>query len=64
MIPFDANAAFDPRPQATNCGASLFGAQRQHYSAAGLALAAQVISTVILARLLTPTDFGVVKPRT
>ncbi len=29
-------------------------------SASGLALAAQVISTVMLARLLTPADFGVV----
>lgn len=60
MIPFDERGAF----QAGNGDAQLrrlaVRGAAATVSATGLSLAVQVISTVILARLLTPADFGVV----
>jgi PST family polysaccharide transporter len=60
MIPFDASGAFcrladdsELRRLAVRGAAATVFAQ-------ALALAAQLVSTVILARLLTPADFGVV----
>jgi PST family polysaccharide transporter len=56
--PFDVNGAFRPPEHAVRelairgAGATLFSS--------GLTLVVQVISTVILARLLTPADFGLV----
>jgi O-antigen/teichoic acid export membrane protein len=58
LKPFDASGAF--RPTADNvlrlavrgAGATLFSS--------GLALGIQIVGTVVLARLLTPADFGVV----
>ena len=61
LKPFDATGAFRPavsgspqlrRRAVRGAGITLFSG--------GLGLAIQVISTVVLARLLTPTDFGVV----
>jgi O-antigen/teichoic acid export membrane protein len=60
MTPFDARGTFHPitgggglrRLAVRGAAATLF--------ASGLSFAVQVISTVTLARLLTPTDFGVV----
>jgi PST family polysaccharide transporter len=60
MIPFDASGAF----HAGNGGHELrrlaVRGAAATVSASALALVAQVISTVILARMLTPADFGVV----
>jgi len=60
MIPFDESGAF----QAGNGEAGLrrlaVRGAAATISATGLSLSVQVISTVILARLLTPSDFGVV----
>src|SRR3569833_808009 len=60
MIPFDAEGSF-------NHGASGHQLRRLAVrgavvtvSASGVALAAQVVSTFVLARLLIPADFGVV----
>ncbi len=61
MRPFDTNGTFLPfvrgggelrRLAVRGAGATLFGG--------GMTLAIQVIATVVLARLLTPTDFGLV----
>src|SRR5215472_7068364 len=60
MKPFDATGAFHPindseglrRTAVRGAGAMIF--------AQALAFAIQMISTVVLARLLTPADFGVV----
>jgi len=60
MIPFDSSGAFRPVAESSELrGLAVRGAAAT-VSAAALALAAQVVSTVILARLLTPADFGVV----
>ena len=58
LTPFDGSGAFRPvggalRRLAVRGAAATVSAQ-------GLALAIQVIATVVLARLLTPADFGVV----
>jgi PST family polysaccharide transporter len=60
VIPFDASGAF--RPGAGNHELRRIAVRGAAASilASGLALVIQVISTVILARLLTPADFGVV----
>jgi polysaccharide transporter, PST family len=60
MIPFDASGAFSPRAGSHELRQLAVRGAAATISASGMALAAQVISTVILARLLTPADFGVV----
>jgi len=60
MIPFDVSGAFRPRVGSHDLRRLAVRGAAATVSASGLALAAQVISTVILARLLTPADFGVV----
>jgi PST family polysaccharide transporter len=60
MIPFDASGAFCPRAESHDLRRLAVRGAAATISASGLSLAAQVISTVILARLLTPADFGVV----
>jgi PST family polysaccharide transporter len=60
MIPFDASGAFRPRVGSHELRRRAVRGAAATVSASGLALAVQVISTVILARLLTPADFGVV----
>lgn len=60
MIPFDASGAFCPLAEGSQLKRLAVRGGAAMVSAQGLALAAQVVSTVILARLLTPADFGVV----
>ena len=60
MIPFDGTGAFHPRAVGHELRRLAVRGAAATVSAAALALVAQVISTVILARLLTPADFGVV----
>jgi PST family polysaccharide transporter len=60
MIPFDSNGAYVPRAGSYELRRIVVRGAAASVSASGLSLAAQVISTVILARLLTPADFGVV----
>jgi polysaccharide transporter, PST family len=60
MIPFDASGAFHPRAGGHELRRLAVRGAAATVSASGLALAAQLVSTVILARLLTPGDFGVV----
>ena len=60
MIPFDSSGAFSPSATSYDIRRLAVRGAAATISASGLALSAQVISTVILARLLTPADFGVV----
>jgi PST family polysaccharide transporter len=60
VTPFDASGAFRPVAEGSELRRLAVRGAAATVSASGLALAAQVISTVILARLLTPADFGVV----
>jgi polysaccharide transporter, PST family len=60
MIPFDSSGAFHPRTGNQELRRLAVRGAAATVSASGLALAAQLVSTVILARLLTPADFGVV----
>jgi PST family polysaccharide transporter len=60
MIPFDASGAFRPIAEGSELRRLAVRGAATTVSAAALGLAAQVVSTVILARLLTPADFGVV----
>jgi polysaccharide transporter, PST family len=60
MIPFDANGIVRPRAESHEIRRLAVRGAAATLSASGLALMAQVASTVILARLLTPADFGVV----
>jgi PST family polysaccharide transporter len=60
MIPFDASGSFRPGAGGHELRRLAVRSAAVTVSASGLALVAQVISTVILARLLTPADFGVV----
>jgi O-antigen/teichoic acid export membrane protein len=60
MIPFDASGAFHPGNGGHELRRLAVRGAAATLSASALALGAQVISTVILARLLTPADFGVV----
>lgn len=60
MTPFDTSGAFYPRTGGHELRRLAVRGAAATVSASGLALAAQVISTVVLARLLTPADFGVV----
>ncbi len=59
MIPFDANGASHPKTENHRLRRVAVRSAAATVSAAGLSLASQVISTVILARLLAPADFGV-----
>lgn len=60
LSPFDASGAFRPVAEGSELrGLAVRGAAAT-VSASGLALVAQVVSTVILGRLLRPSDFGVV----
>jgi PST family polysaccharide transporter len=60
MIPFDANGAFHPRAESHELRRLAVRGAAATVSASGLGLAVQVVGTVVLARLLTPADFGVV----
>lgn len=60
MIPFDASGAFHPVGKSRELRRLAIRGAAAMLSAAALSLGAQVVSTVLLARLLTPTDFGVV----
>lgn len=60
MIPFDNSGAFRPVTQGRELRRLAVRGAAATVSAQGLALAVQVVSTVVLARLLTPADFGVV----
>jgi PST family polysaccharide transporter len=60
MRPFDSSGAFHPKAGGHEIRRLAIRGAAATLSASGLGLAAQVISTVILARLLTPADFGVV----
>jgi O-antigen/teichoic acid export membrane protein len=60
MRPFDACGAFHPVAEGTELRHLAVRGAAATVSGQGLALAVQVVSTVILARLLAPADFGVV----
>lgn len=60
MIPFDATGVFRPKTGHHELRRLAVRGAAATISGSGLALAAQVISTVMLARLLKPADFGVV----
>ncbi len=60
MIPFDASGTFHPEAESHELRRLAVRGAAATVSASGLALVAQLVSTVILARLLTPADFGVV----
>jgi PST family polysaccharide transporter len=60
MTPFDAKGAFYSFTEDRELRRLAVRGAAATVSAQGLALAAQVVSTVVLARLLTPADFGVV----
>jgi len=60
MIPFDGTGAFRPRAGSHDLRRLAIRGAVASVTASGLSLAAQLVSTVILARLLTPSDFGVV----
>ena len=60
ITPFDTSGAFRPSDKGVELRRLAVRGAAATLSAAGLSLAAQVVSTVILARLLTPADFGVV----
>jgi O-antigen/teichoic acid export membrane protein len=60
MIPFDSSGMFRPRAGTHELRRLAVRGAAASVTASGLSLAAQVLSTVFLARLLTPADFGVV----
>jgi len=60
MIPFDASGAFHPAAEGGELRRLAVRGAAATLSAAALSLGLRVIGTVLLARLLTPTDFGVV----
>ncbi|HTT18289.1 MAG TPA: lipopolysaccharide biosynthesis protein [Candidatus Sulfotelmatobacter sp.] len=60
MIPFDSSGMFRPRAETHQLRRLAVRGAAASVTASGLSLATQVLSTVILARLLTPADFGVV----
>jgi PST family polysaccharide transporter len=60
MIPFDASGAFRPLSKGGEVRRLAVRAVATTLSAAALSLALRVVGTVLLARLLTPADFGVV----
>src|SRR5436853_220599 len=60
MIPFDASGAFRPVSEGSELRRLAVRGAAATISAAGVSLVLQMGGTVILARLLTPADFGVV----
>jgi O-antigen/teichoic acid export membrane protein len=60
MTPFDANGVFRAIAEGGELRRAAVRSAAATLSASGLSLAGQVISTVMLARLLTPGDYGVV----
>jgi polysaccharide transporter, PST family len=60
MIPFDASGAFHPVAEGSELRRLAVRGAAATLSAAALSLALRVVPTVVLARLLTPADFGVV----
>src|SRR5437879_8366783 len=60
MIPFDASGAFHPVAEASELRRLAVRGAAATLSAAALSLALRVVPTVVLARLLTPADFGLV----
>jgi PST family polysaccharide transporter len=60
MIPFDASGAFHPVAEGSELRRLAVRGAAATVSAAALSLALRVVPTVVLARLLTPADFGVV----
>jgi PST family polysaccharide transporter len=60
MVPFDASGTFRPVAEGGELRRLAVRGAGATVSAAGLSLMLQVAGTVILARLLTPADFGVV----
>lgn len=60
MIPFDATGAFRPRTATDELRRAAVRSAAATISSGALMLGAQVISTVTLARLVTPADFGIV----
>jgi PST family polysaccharide transporter len=59
MIPFDASGTFHPVAEGSELRRLAVRGAAATLSAAALSLALRVVPTVILARLLTPADFGV-----
>jgi len=60
MTPFDAKGYFHPSAEGKELRRLAVRGGVATISASALSLAVQVVSTVILARLLSPTDFGLV----
>jgi PST family polysaccharide transporter len=60
MTPFDGRGSFYPAPEGSELRCLAIRGAAATVSAAWLSLALKVVSTVVLARLLTPADFGVV----
>ena len=60
MIPFDASGDFHPKAEGKELRRLAIRGGAATISASALALVAQLVSTVILVRLLTPADFGLV----
>src|SRR4051794_4764854 len=60
MRPFDSSGVFHAREETHELRRMAVRGGTAAILGSGLALAAQIISTVILARLVTPADFGVV----
>jgi PST family polysaccharide transporter len=60
MRPFDANGDFHPVAEGMELRRLAVRGGAATISASALSLAVQIVSTVVIARLLTPADFGVV----
>lgn len=60
MIPFDASGAFHPVAEGSELRRLAIRGAAATLSGATLSLALRVVPTVVMARLLTPADFGVV----
>jgi len=60
MIPFDDRGTFHPRAGSHELRRLAVRGAAATISASGLGLVIQIVGTVVLARLLTPADFGVV----
>jgi O-antigen/teichoic acid export membrane protein len=60
MIPFNHSGAFDPVAEGSELRRLAVRGAAATVTAAALGLGVQVVSTLVLARLLTPADFGVV----
>jgi PST family polysaccharide transporter len=60
LIPFDASGSFHPVAEGSELRRLAIRGAAATLSAAGLSLALRMVPTVVLARMLTPADFGVV----